>query len=333
MLDRTEFRNILLGKNGDPNEVRMILEDNENPIQRTGISKLYQSVQEKGHVDFGSIANSKGSVVAYDGYTSMKETLTVLSQLASQNVYATKEFSAQVDTVSRALDNLYRFDKQYKQAYMKQITPIMLEYNSFLATCVEATTSLLYTFIDYVKDPQSKEVKPIVTNTKQRGGLFYIEQLAQYNAICASGQYEKYLNTAVNSGADYFLGLDDAVVIGGAAIITTVAMSIVPITRKVIYTFQNLRRKLSECLELQAYFLELNKSVVEAKSEFSATEKEAIIKKQEALRLKFLRLADKIRVESKRNEELSRKALDKDNSVLTASNIREQIDNSDIVLA
>lgn len=333
MLDKTEFKKILLGANGDQSEVRVILEDNENPIQRVGIEKLYQSVQEKGHVDFGSIANSRGSVTAYSGYASMQETLSELSQLASQNVYATKEFASQVGVVTTALDNLYKFDKQYKQAYLKQVTPIMLEYNSFLATCVEATTSLLYTFIDYVKDPRSKEVKPIVTNTKQRGGLFYIDQLAQYNAVCASGQYEKYLNTAVNSGSDYFLGVDDAVVIGGAAIVATVAMSIVPVTRKVIYTFQNLRRKLSDCLELQAYFLELNRTVVEANSEFSATEREAIIKKQDALRLKFLRLADKIRVESKRDEELSKKALDKDNSVLTASNIREQIDNSDIVLA
>lgn len=333
MLNNSEFKKILLGPDDDPHDVDLIVEDSESPIRREGINKLYQSVQDRGHVDFGFIAKSAGDVMSYTGYGSMMDTLNELSNLSRTDIFATKEFKVQVSIVTTAITNLSRFKPQYTMAFAKKVAPIMLEYNAFLASCVEATTSLLYSFVDCMKDPRSGEVKPVLKNTKTRGDLFYIEQLRQYNITCASGSYGKYLDTVINNGTEYFLGIDDAVAIGGAAIISAVAISIVPITRKVIYTFQDIRRRLSDSLALQAYFLEINRNVVAARSDLTQEKRDSILRKQDALRLKFLRLADKIRVESRRNEELSKKTLDKDNSVLSASNIREQINDSDIVLA
>lgn len=333
MLLNNEFKKILLGTDGDPQDVDLIVEDTESPVRRAELDKLYQSVQTKGHVDFGDISKSAGNVMKYSGYTSMVETLSTLKNIKNANILTTKEFLAQITTVNTAIDNLVKFGQQYRMAFAKNVIPVVLEYNTFVAACVEATTSLLYNFVDYAKNPQSKEVQPILKNTRLRGDLFYIEQLRQFNITCASGSYEKYLTAVIGRGTEYFLGIDDALLVGGAAVVSAVAISIVPVTRKIIYTFQDIRRKLTDSLTLQAYFLELNRSVVELRSDLSLDKREAILKKQDALRLKFLRLADKIRVDSRRAEELGKKTLDKDNSVLTASNIREQIDNSDIVLA
>lgn len=328
-----EAEAILLEGSGDSlSDIQMVLEDAENPLRRKTLDKLYQSVRDKGHVDFGYIEKSEGAIQKYTGYDSMVDTLTALSELGAADIQASKEFTFQVNTVRTAISNIVSFAPLYKLAFIKQCQPIILEYNAFVAACVEATTSLLFTFVDYTKDPQSGEVAPIIKNNKMRADLFYIEQLSAFNATVEKGSYKKYLTTVVNNGSEYFLGVDDAVVVGGVALVTAVALSIVPVTRKLLYTFQDARRKLSDALELQAYYLELNRSVLEANETMSKEKKDKVLKKQEALRLKFLRLADKLRVDSKRNQELSKKDLDKDNGMLTLDGMRDEIDNSDIVL-
>jgi hypothetical protein len=85
-------------------------------------------------------------------------------------------------------------------------------------------------------------------------------------------------------------------------------------------------------LELQAYYLELNRSVVEARDDLSKDKKDKILRKQEAIRLKFLRLADKLRVNSMRNDSLTKRRLEEDNRILTMDNTRNEIDNDDFVL-
>ena len=333
MLIIDEFVKILLGSSNNTDEARLIVEDSESPIRRNVLDKLYSSVESKGHIDFGFIEKSRGDVMAYTGYASMQDTLNALRGIGAENIHASKNFLAQVTTVTTALENLNRYKLQYKQAFARNVTPVMLEYNTFLAACVEATTSLLYNFVDCMRDPSSKEIIPVLKNTGIRGSLFYIEQLHTFNLTCADKSYRTYLDTVINRGTEYFLGIDDAMLVGGVAVVSAVAVSIVPITRKIIYTFMDLRRRLSDELALQAYFLELNQSVIDARSTLSEPKKQEILRKQEELRIRFLRLADKLRVESRRNEELSMKTLDKDNSVLSSTSIREQIDDSDIVLA
>lgn len=325
--DVTEI--LTAGCNTDPAEIKTIMEDAENPIRRKTLDKLYDSLRVKGHVDFGHIAKSEGSIYDYTGYKSMIETLHELNNLGKSDIQTTKEYRAQVNIVQNAVNNLSSMAPLYKLAFIKKLAPIILEYNSFVAACVEATTSLLYNFIDYVRNPASGEVQQVIKNTNRRGDLFYIEQLRLFNISVTTGSYRKYLTTVVNHGTDYFLGIDDGMVVGSVALVTTVALGIVPITRKLIYTYQDIRRKLSDSLELQAYYLELNQSILEAKETLPAEKKEKILKRQAELRLKFLRLAEKIRVESKRNEELSKKVLEKDNRMLTVDGIRGDIDDSD----
>jgi hypothetical protein len=315
-------------------EARVILEDAENPIRRKTLDKLYQSIESKDHVDFGYIEKSAGQIIDYSGYSSMRESLKLLKSLNSADIRATREFLNQVSTVETAISNIAGHSYYYQQAFATKCEVLKLEYMSMTAACVEATTSLLYTFADFVRNPATGEVQPVLKNTKVRGDLFYIEQLRQFNQLVAGNgdSYKKYLKATLNNGTQHFLGVDDALVVGAAAIVTTVALSIVPITRKLIYSFQDCRRRLTDCLELQAYYLELNRSVVEARDDLSKDKKDKILKKQEAIRLKFLRLADKLRVTSMRNDSLTKRRLEEDNRILTMDNTRNEIDNDDFVL-
>lgn len=310
-------------------EVHLIMEDAESPVTKKTIESLYNSVINKSHIDFDTIPNSKGDITAYTGYKSMVQTLADLMTMSTEDS-AYKDLGIYVKSVQHAIANIQGFSKFYMQAFQKKMERLVIEYNIFVYTCVEATTSLLYQFSDYIKTPSSHEMRVRLQNTKYRADMFYIQQLQSFNRLCASGDYKKYLSGIIVSGTDNFLGFDDAALITGSlAIISAVALSIVPITRRLIYSFQNARGKLAEDLELQAYFLELNKNSIESSKSKTPAEKKKILEKQEKTRLKFLRLAEKLRVKSMRAEEYAKQTLAKDDKTMTISNMKDKASNGD----
>ena len=131
----------------------------------------------------------------------------------------------------------------------------------------------------------------------------------------------------ISSGKENFLG--DAFLVGSLAVISTVMLSIVPVTRKLVYTFQDMRNRIADDLELQAYYLELNKASVEANDAKTADQKKKILDKQEKIRIKFLRKAEKLRVKSVHAEQLSSKAISDDNRTMSVDTMRNQVDDED----
>ena len=92
-----------------------------------------------------------------------------------------------------------------------------------------------------------------------------------------------------------------------------------------------MRGRLAEDLELQAYFLELNKSSVKSQEKIRGTEKtNKILEKQEKVRLKFLRLADKLRVKSLQAQELSKKKQDTEDRAMTLDSVKDSVNDDDI---
>ena len=316
------------GTNDSFYDVHLILEDAESPVTKKTIENLYQSVIDKGHIDFDDIPKSKGNISNYSGYKTMIQVLANLKDLA-KNDLSYQDITRYVNIVQKAIENLQANSVLYAQAFAKKNEVIMLEYNTFVFTCVEATTSLLYQFADFMKTPSAHELKVSLKNTKYRADAFYVEQLDSFNRICASGNYKKYLNTVISSGKENFFGVDDALLVGSLAVVSTVMLSIVPVTRKLIYTFQDMRNRIADDLELQAYYLELNKAAVEANQAKTADQKKKILDKQEKVRLKFLRKAEKLRVKSVHAEQLASKSISDDNRTMSVDSMHDQVDNGD----
>lgn len=293
-------------------EVHAVLEDAESPITRKNIEKLYQSVLDRGHIDFDTIPRSKGDITKYSGYGPMVETLQTLIETGNADKTYT-DIIKNVEIVQDAIKNLTLFKNYYTQAYSRNVEVLVIEYNTFVFTCVEATTSLLYQFVDFIRTPSSEVLLSKFKNTKYRADAFYFEQLSKFNAICESGNYRKYLDNLVRNGKENFFGLDDALVVGTVAIVSGVMLSIVPVTRALIYTFQDMRGKIAQDLELLAYYLELNKSVLDANNTRDEKEIKKIKEKQEKLRVAFLRLAEKLRVKSLQAEQLAKKNIENEN--------------------
>lgn len=299
-----------------------VLEDAESPITQRFHSKLYNMVVDRNHIDFGNIPASKGKVTMYSGYPAMIGTLKVLKEYPEAT--ASSVVMDAVNTVETALNLLSKFSNTYTLGFTKKNDYLIMEYNTIVATCVEATTSILYECIDYMKLPDKTLSDIQFKNTKVRPDLFYIEQLKRYNKAASDPNYGKYLNYMLNGGKDNFNGYT-AIGIGAISILASIS---IPVIRELVYQFYNLRSKLSESCELQATFLEMNKLRLEADNEINPAKKSKIIERQERARERFAKLSDRLRVGGVQTRKQASSEIKKADDMLSLNNIRSEIDNS-----
>lgn len=301
-----------------------ILEDANSPVSVKYKEKLYESVLSKSHIDFGDIPKSRGDIREYSGYHSMMDTLDIFINIGTESVikYA--------NIILEAIKNIESLAVVYKKGFDANNDYVMLEYNTYTYTCVQAVTSLLYEFVDYVKRPDKPTYVIQLTNTKGRANLFYIEQLEKFNNVNSKmhSNYIKMLETMISQGKNNFTGVEMV----GLAAVSIVALAIVPITRELIYRFYNLRANLADELALQANFLEMNCSCVEANSAFTEEKRKKILAKQESLRKTMLSLSDKIKVKDVKAARQTQKEIKEDNKKLSVDKIHDDVSNSPFVL-
>ena len=305
--------------------VQTILEDANSPVTRKYQEKLYESIINKSHIDFGDIPKSNGNIRNYSGYNSMVETLDVIANLAIEN--KANNVIEYVDIVKTAIHNIEELSSTYEKGFNTKTKYVAMEYDTYVYLCVEATTALIYSFVEVVKNPSKRVLDMTIKNTKMRADEFYFNQLKTFNAVQRTKgiDYRKMLEEMCKSGKENFLGTAEVV---GLATIMAVAMSIVPLTRECIYQIYSLRGKLSENLDMQAAFLELNKTCIEGNDAITEEKKKKIIDKQSKQVQRMRRLADKLRVKSAKSIVDSQKEIGKDNKDITVDSIRKDISDS-----
>lgn len=313
------------GTNDSFLKVQMILEDSSSPVTRGYKEKLFKSIVDRSHIDFGSIPKSRGDITKYSGYNSMKEVLSNLSKTAVEE--KSKELLNAVTIVQTAIKNIEVAKAVYIKGFAKKTNIVMLDYNTYVLTCVEATTGLLCSYIDFIKTPSSPIYTMNLKDTKYRADALFVQQLVKFNKVNIDGNYVKYLSAAIESGKDGFLG---AGFIVGAGLISMIALSIIPVTRELIYLYNDIRMKLSDVCTCQAYYLELNRLTLEANTEMDPKKKKKVLDKQDAVRKKFLYLSEKLRIDSVKSAELAKKKLNEENKDMTIGGIQDDVSNSDI---
>lgn len=310
-------------------EVVTILEDVNSPLTRTYYDKLYESILSKAHIDFGDIPKSEGNIHNYSGYNTMVETLDTIRSLAGEQ--KVKEADMYVDIVVTAIKNIASMSATYQKGFTTKTAYVALEYNLFVYLCVEATSAILYSFVDYIKDPAKDTMEIKIKNSKLRADEFYFDQLKTFNKMIAKHgiDYRKTLETMCNKGKNNFLGVDTVVGIG---VISAVVFGIIPVTRACIYQIYKLRSSVSDFLEMQSKFLELNESCVRNNSNFDDKKKKDIIEKQKKLAATLKKLSDGIRVKSAKSITDSKKELDNDNKSFSMDGLRDSASNDPLQL-
>lgn len=306
-------------------KIQAILENTASPVTKKYQEKLFQSVIDKGHIDFGGIEKSLGVIENYVGYANMLEVITTIDKLATEQ--KNKTVSEYTKTVIKAIDNIKNLSTSYSKGFQTKTDYVMIEYNTAVYTCVEATSTLLYEFVDYMRRPEQGTFTIVLKNTKLRGNEFYFEQLKKFNNVeeKMGVEHRKMLEAACSKGKNNFIGAETVV---GVAAISIIAMSIVPITRALIYHFYHLRSNISNALEMQAGFLEMNKACVEANSALTADKKKKVLDKQLKLRSKLLKVADKLRVNNATANKSAEKELKDSNRLLSIDSLQDEVSNS-----
>lgn len=298
-------------------EVLAYFEDANSSVTSKYLERLYMSVISKAHIDFDNIPVSAGDIEKYVGYKNMIDVLDNVNALASN--LNNKQVQQYVMTVKEAINNIRKLAPLYKKGFMMKNEYVMLEYNTFVYACVQATSTILYEFVDYVKRPDATTIKITLKNTKYRANTFYIDQLAKYNAVNKKMQYAKFLDGMLKDGEDNFIGAYTAI---GVTAVVAVALAIIPVMRELVYQYYNIKSNISDALAQQAYFLELNKSVVEANSDFSKEKKADILMKQEKVKNLCLRVSDKLRVTHAKAMSAGEAAIRNDSKYMTLDNMK-----------
>lgn len=318
MVEFTEVRNFFLSKATtvkEQREIRALTESDMKPVSDNLVSALYKSAVEKAHIDFEDIPASRGDITKYKGYVDMCECLDIVERLAIKANTSIKE----VNIVKKSIGNIVALRDQFTKGFAIGNQFMMLQYNTLVAACVESTSAIIASYVDYIKTVNAVEFK--IINTKISSGNLFIENLEKFNNLVASGDYGKTCN-AVLTGATNNI-LKEGVIAMTAIVLASIA-AVVIMMRQIVFKFYYNRMKLSEYLKMQAMFLEMNKTAVQSSgNNLSAAKKKEVLKKQQALADKLNKIADKIKVEGSMADNTSKKEIKKDNNVYTLDDMKQ----------
>lgn len=290
--------------------------DDIHQINGTLVQGLYKTVLDRRDCDFGDIPDSQGDITKCKYYKSTWESLDVLGQLMTKNNIPTTE----VDVVKESIANVKRFTSIFESAFHIKQDFLILTYNTIVMAVIDATSMIIADYMDYLLGPEQARYDSVRSrNDRGRGRISYTN-LQRFNEEVRVGHFETMANYMLDAQRKNFTGT--GIVIAGVVI--TAMVSIVPITRELIYFYYRTRVKVSDYLNVQADFLELNKLSVQASSK-SAQQKKEILKKQEKIILQCRRTADKLKINDEDIGVLARKQVADDNKGFSLQNIEKQM--------
>lgn len=293
-------------------EIRTLTESEQRAVSATLVTNLFNSVTEKGHVDFEDIPVSKGDFTRYSGYNTMLASLDLVKKIAAENGTSIDA----IPVIEQAIQNVVMSRTDFERGFALHKEFIELTYNTLVYSIVESVSLLITAYIDFMKQLDKTEftINPSATN----GLNFTVRNLRLFNESYKSGTFQKTIRGVIETGKENFVGVSTV-----AASIMIGALVIVPITRELIFSIYYSRMKVSEYLDQQAALLEFNRLGVES-SGMDARDKKVVLKKQEESRKKILHLSDRIKVDGSSTQRKVNDSLKKENREWTIDSVRNQ---------
>lgn len=302
------------------NEITGLMESEMNSVTSALVSNLYKSAIEKSYINFENIPESKGDLTRYEGYKSMVESIALLKELCKKHNVKI----AELETVETAMNNIITYRDAFEKGFKLEKEFIMLQYNILVYACVEALSVIISSYVDFVKRPDRVEFV-LNKNPRHHHGFLLMKNLESFNMAVKKGEFSKVLNGVINSGKEGFTGAGSILI--PTFIIGAVA-SIVPLIRELIFVFYYSRMKLSDYLEHQATFLEINKQNVQA-SNLPAKQKNEIMKKQAKYIEKLRKISETVKVDGTMSETKATVELNKENKAWTINDVKSQAASMD----
>lgn len=289
--------------------------DDIHQINGTLVQQLYGTILARKDCDFGDIPDSKGDITKCKYMKSTEESLDVLQELMVKNHVPTMD----VEEIKLAIANIRKYRGSFELAFQLKQDYLILFYNTIVMATIDATSMLIADYMNYLLGPEQSRYDSAKPIDKGRGHLS-LENLQRFNNEVKVGHFETMVNALLDSQRKNFTGT--GIVITGVVI--TALVSVVPLTRELIYFYYKTRVRLSDYMDMQADFLELNKLGVQASSK-SAKQKADILKKQEKIILKLRRESDKLKINDEDIGVLAKKQVADDNRGFSLQKIEKAI--------
>lgn len=299
-----------------------LLESERANVDAAMVTNLYRSAINKSHINFDSIPESKGDITKYEGYKSMRESLEIVRSLAN----SAKVKVPELDTLDNAISIIGANAPKFTKGFLLRNEAVILLYNTLVLACVESTSLIISSYVDFVKNPNSFDFR-LVKNARLTGELS-ITNLELFVESYNKGDFSKFINSAIEQ-KDNFIGTAiTAATLYKAILGTALAASIVPIMRELVFGFYYTRVQVSEYLEQQARLIEIHRRNIES-SQLPSNERKAIIAKQEKKANQLLQLSDKIRISANKGSREAVHEIKKENKNWTIDSVQSQTASND----
>lgn len=301
----------------DKKYMKSMSKNDVHQINATLIQNLYESTLKRKNFDYGHIPDSKGDI---DKVKHIEDTIAALDIL--QDLYSKNNITDDsVSVVKNAISNVRQFKLHFVNAFQINNEVVIILYNSIVMSIMDATSMLIANYTTYImgSDPNFS----IRGDIDKNKGVVSIKNLRSFNSLCDNGTMAKGLSWFKDEHRKNLAG--EEIIIAGA--ILAVILSIVPLCREIVYFFYYSRVKMSDILNMQADFLEMNKLAVEASSK-SPSEKKNIIKKQQQVSKKMRKTADKLMINNVDTNDVAKKEIKDENSLWSLNTIEKQINKN-----
>lgn len=299
-----------------------LTESEQLKVNNEMVAKLFNSALNKSHVDFDDIPMSKGDITKYSGYKSMMNSIDQLKTIAKSSNMKIPE----LDIIEKAISNIIAYRNVFETGFKLGKDFIILQYNTLVAACVISTSSVIASYVDFVKRIDTVEFK--IVNTKGSAGGICIDSLKTFNKTVASGDFAKVMNNIIKTGVIESVSVASVLGIGAGIIGGAVILTI--ILRQLIFYFHYSKQRISDYLELQATFLEMNKNNLTANSNGMSPDKvKKVMDKQEKLIQKLHTLSDKLKVNITTTEIKANTEIKKENSTWKFEDVKNKSTGQD----
>lgn len=320
--------------------INSIVGEAASKIDNLLVDKLYDSVANKSHINFGDIPKSKGDITKYSGYKSMLEVLDAIDGLAKASDATVQE----TGIIRLAIENIKALKEPFTTGFKLEKRFVQLSYNTLVLGCVDATSGVIAAYINFLKDGNETVVE--IKASKDKPYRVAINNLDKFNTSVKKGEFAKALN-AINkengsvkeasfvdaSQVNNFIkgvSIPSSVITGSKVIIAIAAIiGTLVLIRDLVFYFYKGRSKISQYLEQQAELLKLNKEVVKNNNRFSEKRKDKIIIKQEKAVKRLMKLSELLKVNAIVAEKESREELSRENKGFTLDDLKSISEDED----
>lgn len=282
-------------------------ETDQNVVMTSLSNKLYQHIVDKvDDIDFGTIPMSQGDITKIDNYDKLVDCINIITDILH---HYNQPVDNTIGVVNIALQNMIDRTDTFTKAYKLNVEMPIIIYNTIALSIVSSISFMISSCIEFVKLPGDEGFDIAVNKAavaKTRDNLLFTD-LAKFNKLCASGDFDKAMDFVISNTAKGFTGAGLGFAASSVAVSLGLVLLIIPVIRELIFFFYYSRTRVADYFDAQASLLQMNAYNIENSLSREAKTKKEIATKQRKVADVFKKISNTIKINDKTGEQKSQK--------------------------